>query len=114
MSHRWSSRWRRIAAVVLSLAVWPAAQATFYVSPEFSFSSTTSILGLATEAGQITGGPLTGQMALRTYEFSGSDPAFGPVGVAAVVPEPAAWVMALAGVAAAAAARRIVQRPRAG
>jgi hypothetical protein len=40
---------------------------------------------------------LTGQMVLRTYEFSGSDPALGPVGVAAVVPEPAASVMALAG-----------------
>jgi hypothetical protein len=42
---------------------------------------------LLTLTGQITGGPLTGQMALRTYEFSGSDPAFGPVGVAAVVPK---------------------------
>ncbi len=29
-----------------------ASQATFYVSPELSFSSTTSILGLATESGQ--------------------------------------------------------------
>jgi hypothetical protein len=30
-----------------------SSQATFYVSPEVSFSSTTSILGLATEIGQI-------------------------------------------------------------
>lgn len=43
---------------------------------------------LLTLTGQITGGPRTGQMALRTYEFSGSDPAFGAVGVAAIVPEP--------------------------
>ena len=35
---------------------------------------------LLTLTGQITGGPLTAQMALRTYEFSGSDPAFGPLG----------------------------------
>lgn len=61
---------------------------------------------LLTLTGQITGGPLTDEMALRTYEFSGSDPAFGPVGVAAVVPEPAAWVITLAGVMAAAAARK--------
>jgi hypothetical protein len=45
-------------------------------------------------------------MALRTYEFAGSDPAFGPVGVAAVVPEPGAWLLAVAGVAAAAVASR--------
>jgi hypothetical protein len=42
---------------------------------------------LLTLTGQITGGPLSGQMALRTYEFSGSDPAFGAVGFAVIVPE---------------------------
>jgi hypothetical protein len=66
---------------------------------------------LVTLTGQITGGPLTGQMALRTYEFSGSDPAFGPVGVAAVVPEPTAWLLAVAGVTAVAATRRGRRQP---
>jgi len=65
---------------------------------------------LMTLNGQATGGPLTGQMLLRTYEFSGSDPAFGPVGVAAVVPEPSAWLLALAGAFTAMAARH-VRRP---
>jgi len=43
---------------------------------------------LLTLTGQIAGGPLTAQMALRTYEFSGSDPAFGPLGFAVIVPDP--------------------------
>jgi len=43
---------------------------------------------LVTLTGQISGGPLSGQMALRTYEFSGSDPVFGTVGIASIVPEP--------------------------
>jgi len=43
---------------------------------------------LLTLTGQITGRPLTAQMALRTYEFSGSDPAFGPLGFAVIVPDP--------------------------
>ena len=88
------------------------------ITPEgnvlFNVLTSSSTPTLLTLTGQITGGPLTGQMALRTYEFTGSDPAFGAEGIAAVVPEPAAWVMAFAGVAAAAVARRYVQRPRAG
>lgn len=71
----------------------------------FNVLTSSSTPTLLTLTGQITGGPLTGQMALRTYEFSGSDPAFGAVGVAAVVPEPAAWLLALAGVAAAVTTR---------
>jgi len=43
---------------------------------------------LLTLTGQIAGGPLTALMALRTYEFSGSDPAFGPLGFAVIVPDP--------------------------
>ena len=66
---------------------------------------------LLTLTGQVTGGPLTGQMVLRTYEFSGSDPAFGPEGVAAVVPEPSTWLLALAGVSMAMAARHL-RRPQ--
>jgi hypothetical protein len=79
------------------------------ITPEgnvlFNVLTSSSTPTLLTLTGQITGGPLTGQMALRTYEFSGSDPAFGVVGVAAVVPEPAAWLLALAGVAAAVTTR---------
>jgi len=43
---------------------------------------------LVTLAGQVTGGPLDGCMVLRTYEFSGSVPAFGPEGFADLVPQP--------------------------
>lgn len=43
---------------------------------------------LVTLAGQVTGGPIDGRMVLRTYEFSGSEPAFGPEGFADVVPQP--------------------------
>lgn len=80
------------------------------ITPEgnvlFNVLTAQSTPTLLTLAGQITGGPLTGQMALRTYEFFGTDPVFGPVGVAAVVPEPAAWLLAVVGVAVAAAAGR--------
>lgn len=72
-------------------------------------SSTPTLLTLT---GQVTGGPLTGQMALRTYEFSGSDPAFGPVGVAVIVPEPSAWLLLAAGVAAVTVAGRSLLTPR--
>ena len=43
---------------------------------------------LVTLAGQVTGGPMNGRMVLRTYEFSGSEPAFGLEGFADVVPQP--------------------------
>lgn len=88
------------------------------ITPEgnvlFNVLTGQSVPTLVTLTGQITGGPLTGQMALRTYEFSGSDPAFGPVGVAAVVPEPVAWLMAVAGITAAGAARHFRQRSGSG
>ena len=80
------------------------------ITPEgnvlFNVLTSSSTPTLLTLTGQITGGPLTGQMALRTYEFSGSDPAFGPVGVATVVPEPAGWLLLAAGAAGVAVAAR--------
>ena len=35
--------------------------------------------------GLVTGDRWNGRMALRTYEFSGSDPSFGPIGIAVVL-----------------------------
>ena len=49
---------------------------------------------LVSLAGMIVGGPETGRMELRTYDFSGDEPSFGPLGVAMVVPEPGAMGMA--------------------
>ena len=45
--------------------------------------------------GLVTGDRWNGRMALRTYEFSGSDPSFGPIGIA-VVPEPSGGALAAA------------------
>jgi hypothetical protein len=62
------------------------------ITPEgnvlFNVLTGQSVPTLLTLTGQITGEPLTARMALRTYEFSGSDPAFGAVGYAVIVPEP--------------------------
>ncbi|MFM9181905.1 MAG: hypothetical protein ACKOV8_11800 [Phycisphaerales bacterium] len=58
---------------------------------------------LVTLAGQVTGGPTDGRMVLRSYEFSGSEPAFGPEGFA-VVPAPGA--IALLGAAGLVGGRR--------
>lgn len=82
------------------------------ITPEgnvlFNVLAGSSTPTLLTFTGQVTGGPLTGQMALRTHEFSAYDPAFGPLGVASVVPDPSAWLFVAAGVAGmAAAARRL-------
>ena len=62
---------------------------------------------LTSLAGLVTGGPLDGRMELRTYEFTGSDPSFGPLGVALVVPEPGGLTLgAVAAVVLAIARRR--------
>jgi len=53
---------------------------------------------LVSLAGLVVGGPETGRMELREYDFSSDEPSFGPLGVAMVVPEPGA--MGLAAVAA--------------
>lgn len=45
-------------------------------------------------------------MELRTYEFTGSDPTFGPIGIAHVVPEPGGLRLLAAATAALAIARR--------
>ena len=62
------------------------------ITPEgnvlFNVLTGQSVPTLLTLTGQITDKPLTARMALRTYEFSGSDPAFGAVGYAVIVPEP--------------------------
>jgi len=57
-------------------------------------------------AGLVTGGPVDGRMELRTYEFTGSDPTFGPIGIAHVVPEPGGLPLLAAAAAAFAIARR--------
>ena len=58
--------------------------------------------------GLVVGGPETGRMELREYEFSGDDPSFGPLGVAVVVPEPSA--VGLAAIAAIALGLRFSRR----
>ncbi|MDA1349617.1 MAG: hypothetical protein O3A47_12255 [Chloroflexi bacterium] len=63
---------------------------------------------LVSLAGLVAGGAETGRMELREYEFSGDEPAFGPLGVAVVVPEPGA--LGLAAVAALALSLRFNRR----
>jgi hypothetical protein len=64
---------------------------------------------LVSLAGLVVGGPETGGMELRQYDFSSDEPSFGPLGVAMVVPEPGA--IGLAAVAALALGLRF-SRPR--
>lgn len=64
---------------------------------------------LVSLAGLVVGGPETGRMELRQYDFSSDEPSFGPLGVAMVVPEPGA--IGLAAVAALALGLRF-SRPR--
>ena len=61
--------------------------------------------------GLVTGDRWNGRMALRTYDFSGSDPSFGPIGIA-VVPEPSGGALAAAAAAAAAVALVLGMRTR--
>jgi hypothetical protein len=49
---------------------------------------------LVSLTGLVVGGPETGRMELRTYDFSGDEPSFGPLGIAMVVPEPGALGLA--------------------
>ena len=65
---------------------------------------------LVSLAGLVVGGPESGRMELRMYDFSGDDPSFGTLGVAMVVPEPG--TLGLAAVAILALGLRF-RRPRA-
>ena len=64
---------------------------------------------LVSLTGLVTGGRWDGRMELRSYEFSGAEPSFGPLGVA-VVPEPGG--ASLVAMAAAALALGLLERRR--
>lgn len=79
------------------------------ITPEGNvlFNVLDSLANLTSLTGLITGGPETGEMALRTYEFDGSVADFGTIGTASVVPEPSVFLLLLVAMAIFAAGRKV-------
>lgn len=65
------------------------------ITPEGNvlFNVLDSSANLTSLTGLITGGPETGEMVLRAYEFDGSVADFGTIGTASIVPEPSVFLL---------------------
>lgn len=79
------------------------------ITPEGNvlFNVLDSSANLTSLTGLITGGPETGEMVLRTYEFDGSVADFGVIGTASIVPEPSVFLFLLVAMAIFAVRRKV-------
>ena len=79
------------------------------ITPEGNvlFNVLDSSANLTSLTGLITGGPETGEMVLRTYEFDGSVADFGTIGTASIVPEPSVFLMLFVAMAILAVRRKV-------
>jgi hypothetical protein len=82
------------------------------ITPEGNvlFNVLDSSANLTSLTGLITGGPETGEMVLRTYEFDGTTAGFGIIGTATIVPEPSVFLLLLVAMAILATSRRLQHR----